>query len=305
MRIDELPDVLVLGAGGTLGVAWLRGVLAGVEAAHGVDFRRSEYFVGTSAGSVVAASLAAGRRPLDEPPVEVPDVTAEEEPQAAGRFAAKLATAARAAGSAGAAAAVPLAPLALAATAPGGRVARALVLRTVPHTGRRLDALGGQLRALNSRFDGRLRVTAVDRRAGRRVVFGAPGAPPAAVDQAVLASCAVPWLFDPVTIEGREYLDGGLWSPTNLDAAPAGRGSQVLCLMPTASRRARSPQLGALRAFTRAGALREAQALQARGARVRLLAPDPASATAMGTRLMDGSRRSQVEAAAYAQGLRL
>lgn len=305
MRIDELPDVLVLGAGGTLGVAWLRGVLAGIEAAHGMDFRRSEYFVGTSAGSVVAASLAAGRRPLDEPPVEVPDVTAEEEPESAGRFAAKLASGARAARSAGAAATVPLAPLALAATAPGGRVARALLLKAVPHTGRRLDALGGQLRSLDSRFDGRLRVTAVDRRAGRRVVFGAPGAPPARVDQAVLASCAVPWLFDPVTIEGREYLDGGLWSPTNLDVAPAGRGSQVLCLVPTASRRARSAQLGALRAFTRAGALREAQALQARGARVRLLAPDSASAAAMGTRLMDGSRRSQVEAAAYAQGLRL
>jgi NTE family protein len=178
------------------------------------------------------------------------------------------------------------------------------VLRAVPHTGRRPHALERYVRGLNSRFDGRLRVTAVDRRSGRRVVFGAPGAPAASVDQAVMASCAVPWLFDPVEIEEREYLDGGLWSPVNVDAAPAGRGTEVLCLIPTASRQAQSAQLGALRAFTRMSAMREAQVLRSRGARVRLLVPNAASAAAMGPQLMDGRRRSEVEAAAYAQGLR-
>ena len=57
------PDALVLGAGGTLGEAWLRGVLNGLEASAGVDFRECEYLLGTSAGSIVAATLAAGRRP--------------------------------------------------------------------------------------------------------------------------------------------------------------------------------------------------------------------------------------------------
>ena len=59
----ERPDVLVLGAGGTLGEAWLRGLLGGLEAEAELDFRECEYFVGTSAGSIVAATLAAGRRP--------------------------------------------------------------------------------------------------------------------------------------------------------------------------------------------------------------------------------------------------
>src|SRR3954467_10904176 len=59
----ERPDVLVLGAGGTLGEAWLRGLLGGIEAQSTLDFRECEYFVGTSAGSIVAAALAAGRRP--------------------------------------------------------------------------------------------------------------------------------------------------------------------------------------------------------------------------------------------------
>jgi NTE family protein len=58
-----LPDVLVLAAGGILGEAWMSGFLAGVEDAQGLDFRETESFVGTSAGSIVAARLAAGERP--------------------------------------------------------------------------------------------------------------------------------------------------------------------------------------------------------------------------------------------------
>ena len=66
-------------------------------------------------------------------------------------------------------------------------------------------------------------------------MFGAPGSPPASVAQAVLASCSIPWVFAPVEIGGREYVDGGVWSPTNLDATPARRGTEVLCLNPTAA----------------------------------------------------------------------
>jgi hypothetical protein len=57
------PDVLVLGGGGLLGEAWMTGVLAGYEDATGADLRRCRRFVGTSAGSIVASSLAAGRSP--------------------------------------------------------------------------------------------------------------------------------------------------------------------------------------------------------------------------------------------------
>ncbi|MBX5443029.1 MAG: patatin-like phospholipase family protein, partial [Solirubrobacteraceae bacterium] len=36
------PDVLVLGAGGVAGEAWMAGVLAGIEDAAGLDLRRTE-----------------------------------------------------------------------------------------------------------------------------------------------------------------------------------------------------------------------------------------------------------------------
>src|SRR3954462_3325426 len=58
--LTHRPDVLVLAAGGTLGEAWMRGLLDGAGRGTGIDFRDCEYFVGTSAGSSVAAFLDAG-----------------------------------------------------------------------------------------------------------------------------------------------------------------------------------------------------------------------------------------------------
>ena len=139
-------------------------------------------------------------------------------------------------------------------------------------------------------------MAAVDRGSGARVLFGAPGAPTASVRDAVLASCAVPWLFAPVTIGDREYVDGGVWSPVNLDAAPGGRGAHVLCLAPTAG-------AGPFTAVTKAALVAEEMALIARGMRVRTIVPDAASAAAIGAE-PDGrptaSRRCSTPA--FAQG---
>jgi NTE family protein len=133
-------------------------------------------------------------------------------------------------------------------------------------------------------------------------MFGAPGAPKASVRDAVLASCSIPWVFAPVTIEGREYVDGGVWSPASLDQAPAGHGSRVLCLNPTASI---GVARGGLAFMSRSAVAAEAVGLRRRGAEVRIVAPDAASTEAMGTDLMDGSRAAGVLDAAFAQGRRL
>jgi NTE family protein len=289
------PDVLVLAGGGTLGEAWMRGLLDGAGTAAGIDFRDCEYFVGTSAGSIVAAFLAAGRAPDSGAEARAArDFAEAADPDGdrPGRFAglARL----------GAALATPVAPIALASAGPGGAVARAVALKATPPVKRSLPGLGRLIDAEGARFDGRLRIVAVDRRNGRRVVFGAPDAPEATVGQAVLASCSVPWIFAPVKIGDREYVDGGVWSPTNLDAAPARRGSEILCLNPTASLPAARAR--ALRAFSRSAAATETLVLRARGATVRTIGPDARSAEAMGVNLMDRGRVAQVLAAGYAQG---
>src|ERR1700676_2435494 len=61
--VVETPDVLVLGGGGILGEAWMSAVLAGLDESEGFDARKCGSYVGTSAGSVVAASLVAGLPP--------------------------------------------------------------------------------------------------------------------------------------------------------------------------------------------------------------------------------------------------
>ena len=245
----DRPDVLVLGVGGTLGEAWLRGLLSGLDAAGGPDMRAASTSSGRRPARSSRRALAAGRRPeAGDRAARVWAVEAE-----AAERPGLLARAARDAGRVGVAAVTPLAPVALAGAAPAGRLLRAAALCRGARHDAHARRLGRHLDALGTRFDGRLRIAAVDRRSGRRVMFGAPGAPAAEVGEAVLASCAVPWIFAPVRIGGREYVDGGVWSPTNLDAAPARRGTRVLCLVPTASLEGARSRAGVLRAFSQRG----------------------------------------------------
>lgn len=291
------PDILVLGAGGVLGEAWLSGLLAGLEDGAGFDLRRCEYFVGTSAGAIVASRLAAGvpaRRPS-----ELGDVWSEEEALSTPSAPTRALQLARGAGQWALALASPLAPLSLAASASAGALLRAGALRAVGRGSRSLDDLARHVDETGTRFDGRLRITAVDRSRGRRVVFGRPSSPRARVGAAVAASCSVPGLFAPVRIGGREYVDGGVWSPTNLDAAPAGRGSQVLCVVPTGS--LGGLMTGARIAWHGLTAL-EAGALRRRGATVRIVVPDAGSATEMGWDLMASEPSVRVLAEGYRQG---
>lgn len=303
------PDVLVLAGGGIVGEAWMHGVLAGIEDAGGADFTTTEAFVGTSAGSIVAARLAAGRRPprpkegdadADAAP-GLAEAATNGDPTAAGAVRAAVRDAARV----GWALSAPVTGAALTLSAPVGARARAAVLGKAAGHGRPLHQLHQRVARWGARFDGRLRVCAVDRRSGRRVVFGAPGAPDASVADAVTASCAIPWVFAPVVIGEREYVDGGAWSVTNLDAALVGQGTQVLCLDPTAGLGGRDRRMAALRGAFRIASGLEIQRLGRRGADVRHVAPDPPAAASMGTNFMAPQRAAPALAAGYAQGRRL
>ena len=176
-RALPLPDVLVLGVGGTLGEAWLRGLLSGLESASGLDFRALRVLRRLLGGldrrrDARRRAAARGGRPRRRArgPCAAPEADAA--PGLLGR-------AARGAGRLGAAAASPLAPVALAGTAPGrARRAGRRAARRARRRRARSARLGRHLDALGARFDGRLRISAVDRRSGRRVMFGAPGAPP-------------------------------------------------------------------------------------------------------------------------------
>ena len=277
----KAPDVLVLGGGGLLGEAWMTGLLAGIEDAGGFDLRRCRAFVGTSAGAIVSASLAAGRSPRR------PRATGARA-QAGEASLFKEVSGDRALpgvlvppGAIASAVGAPLRAMALAAIGEG-RISNLAFAREVNRWGA-------------SFADGQLRLCTVDRDSGHRTVFGSRSAPKTSVGRAVAASCAIPGVFKPVRIAGRRYVDGGAWTPTNGDAAPAGRGDRVLLLEPTAV---------VMRGALRGAAALEALALRARGAVVRAVVPDAAAARLM-KQLMNPDRGGRVLAAGYRQGLQM
>ena len=200
----------------------------------------------------------------------------------------------------------PLAALLLNTSAPGGRLLRRSALARVPRGRRSLAGLGSAVEQAGVGFDGRLRVCAVDLERGERVVFGDPAAPDAPVGAAVEASCAIPGVFRPVQIGDREYVDGGVWSPTNMDAAEVTSGSRVLCLNPTGSMRpGGSNRLGWLGPVSKSVAAIEATALRRRGADVTVVSPDTDASEAIGENLMRASARQAVIDAGFAQGAAL
>lgn len=277
-------------------------LLTGLADSTGFDPRGCEAFVGTSAGSIVAASLANGVEPharlgeLPEQPA-VPEAESSDGDSYAAARALQVATAV------GRATAAPFAALGLRAAEPGGALLRRAALSRVPAGRRSLGGLGERFDKRGAGWDGRLLVATVELTSGRRVMFGAPDAPAASVGQAVEASCAIPGVFHPIEIGGRRYVDGGAWSGTNMDAAPIRRGTRVLCLNPTGALRLplRSP-FGAFAALSRSLAAVEVLALERHGAKVKNIAPDTGSAAAMGSKLMDPELRPQVIAAGLAQG---
>jgi NTE family protein len=279
-------------------------VLAGLGEAESFDARDCDAYIGTSAGSIVAAMLCAGVDPrsgLGKLP-EQPAVLATD----GGTPPSHTVPLLQAPASLAAAAAGPLASIVLRSTAPGGRLLRRAALSGVPRGRRSLADLGRTIEKSEARWDGRLQVSAVELESGRRVMFDGSGDPQVTVAEAVQASCAIPGVFRPLDVDGRSYVDGGAWSPTNMDCADVGRGTRVLCLNPTGSlRRGRSTPFGVLVAFSRAAAAIEAAALRRRGAEVTVISPDRASVSAIGPNLMNPAPRAQVVAAGLAQGRRL
>src|SRR6476661_4332635 len=310
---------LVLGGGGLVGASWLIGALEALASETGWSPSEADFVVGTSAGSVIGAMAAEGIPPsfmaayssgraLDEmaESEERADVLAE-------RFSHLLEDAANVAARA-TGAEFRLHP-ALPPIGPGSwRMVMNTLVRPTRHAPTAL--LGGWLprgfmstrsiSELVETFVGQwpdhkgFRAVAADYASGKRVAFGAPGAPPASAGQAVAASCAIPGFYHPVKIGSRRYVDGGICSASNLDLLRDEGLDLVVCLNPTSSLasvpvRSPSDALGALvrrESGRRLG--HEAQKVRAAGAEVLLIQPTARDLKEMGPNLMSRSRRVAV-----------
>ena len=77
-----------------------------------------------------------------------------------------------------------------------------------------------------------LYIIATDLDNGERAVFGAGYDEQATISQAVAASAAMPFLYKPVRIGQREYVDGGLRGNASLDLAIEQGAKLVVCINP-------------------------------------------------------------------------
>ena len=308
---------LVMGSGGIVGGAFHAGVLKALDDAWGIDARDVDLIVGTSAGSISGALVAAGLSPSD--------LFRRETRQPLSPAGARLLGTARAQRGpkrkATAAIGAPMAPHVwmLGAMMPG-RVAPGTAWASMLPRGRvPTSHVADLVRAL---FGGEwptgveLRVPVTELDTGQRVVLDRDG--PATPDQAVAASCAVPAVFEPVEIDGTSYIDAGVHSPDNLDvlggeqydlvvvSSPMGIAEIPSAARPWAMPIAAAMDFGAttlawsaLRVGSRMATECERQRLTECD-RVEIVMPASADLDAMGDNLLDPRRRPAVALQAYA-----
>lgn len=232
---------LALAGGGPLGAIYEIGALCALEEAlDGLDFTRLDHYVGVSAGGFIAAGLTNGLGPRDlcaafienrAPGGEVFDPAWLTAP-AYGEFVRRAARLPALAATAAWRATWGRKPLlqvleGLAPMLPTGLCSNEEVhtrlAQTFSQPGRSND-----FRQLRSR----LTLVATELDTGRPVAFGGAGWDHVPVSRAVQASCALPGLFPPVRIAGRDFVDGALSKTVHASVALEEGVDLLLCVNP-------------------------------------------------------------------------
>lgn len=298
---------LVLGAGGSVGMAFHGGVLDALAEATGWDPRTAEVVVGTSAGSLTAALLRVGL-----PASDLAAISEDRPLSAAGQVLRQGSSVHNPRVSLGAFLHTrPLAdPRAVVEglLRPWSRRPASWAAALLPSGAISTEPISAGLDAFfGDRWpQGRTWLCAVRLSDGRRVVFGRDGSPPARVGQAVAASCAIPGYFTPVVIGGSRYVDGGVRSMLNLPLVRDLDLDAVVVSAPmaSASRWPTATLDAPLRWVLRAQLEGEAAPLRRRGIPVLALLPTHQVALAMGVNAMDARRRQTVSRLARSSTLR-
>ena len=293
---------LVLGGGGAAGNAWEIGIIAGLAEA-GLDLTEAaDLVVGTSAGATAAAQVRSGIPPAEllatvlSPPVQpvgqnrerppsLPMATVFERMRAIGAAATSAADLQRAMGAFGLESDSILGP--------GAGQRRAVVAARLPRP---------------EWPDRPMIVTAVDAHTGKLATFDRDSG--VELVDAVTASTALPGLVPTVSINGTQYIDGGVRSPDNADLASG--YANVVVLSPLGGRSQAPPERGTDPASQFEGLRRppewgvdlasQVEALRKQGSHVEVITPDADSRAAMGTNQMDPATRIPTARAGFAQG---
>lgn len=278
---------IVLSGGGDRAIAWQTGVLAGLADA-GLDGRAAGTILGTSAGSIAAARLAAGLDPraearqiADEPPVAVPGQLRRAVSEAAPKLKGIMWGAENAVDEAE-------------RRRRAGRFALRWrgVLSVEAHVAREARRLP------EVEWPPSLYLAAVEVETGERVIFDESSG--VGLAEGVAAARAIPGLVEPVEVGGRRVIDAALDSATNCDLLPDGLELAIVIVATPA--RTRPASLGDL--WNKALEA-ERSALAARWVRVVVVHASAGAAEAMGDDLMSVAGAARAVAAGREQGAEL
>jgi NTE family protein len=268
---------LVLGSGGNAAIAWEIGMIAGMADA-GIDVRDADLFVGTSAGSIVAAQITSGRSLEELFQQQVDPCLQVDEPPPPVDFSQWRTEVVRAKEGAGSATEFLQRLGSLTAVAP-----------TTPQFDRR-NLIARRL-PIQTWPEQRVFVVAIDADSGERCVFNR--ASDVEFVDAVAASCAVAGIWPAIPINGRRYIDGGFYSIDNADLAADAERVLILTLP------ARVPPLCV------ASLDAAVETLRKHDAQVEVVHPDEATQAAfasVGGNLFDPSVREKAARAGREQG---
>jgi NTE family protein len=228
-----MTTTIVLGAGGTVGLAYHAGVLRALHEVAGIEAADADLLIGTSAGSAASAFLRSGYTSSDLWDMALDgmsggDLTDRRKALFTRNWATPSELMRLGVGSsyallriAGLAPAVPL-PRSVRGLFPAGLFTMASAE----------DELGEQLTPQWP--DRPLWLCAYDLTRRERVVLGNGTPTTLDVTHAVLASCAIPGMYRPVRDGRRVLVDGGVTSTTNLDLVASRRRGLVVVVAPMA-----------------------------------------------------------------------
>lgn len=300
-----MTTALVLGAGGTVGMAYHAGVLRALEEVGGYRPNDADLVVGTSAGSMVGAIIRSGLSTEDLWLAAIGmhadyDIERSGESPWAATWQSPTDVARRLIGSlyvlqrSMMRIPVPPLPAALRRWFPGGFFTIADAEETL------------------SQFMGTdwpaepLWLVTVDVRTGRRVVLGRRNPVRTDLQTAVKASCAIPAFFQPVRVGRRTLVDGGVHSTTNLDLTTKISPEVIIGVVPMAFDPSHPPA-GldlAVRGFAQRRLVREVAQARGAGARVLLIRPTGDDLAAMGGNMMRREGNDLVSRIAYESAAR-
>ncbi len=293
---------LVLGSGGTAGGAFHAGVLKALHDVWRLDPRDTQLIVGTSAGALSGSLLAAGvsaddlfRREVGKP---LSAEAAERFDRARSRIGDRRPAATADLGR-------PAAPEVLAhalrrpfRVAPGA-LAAGFIPRGAASTAP-VQAMIGDLLDHQWPRSPELKLVTVQLRTGRRTVFSSSSG--VDIGLAVGASCSVPGVFRPVTIDGDEYVDGAVHSSDNVDVLRREPCQDLIIVSSPMGTQRVSDRPGfwtAYRSLTKAQTRAEISTVPG-NPQIVLALPGPDVLDAMGPDMLDSNRRATVAMQSYA-----